>query len=124
MARRQLTSQRFDRDHDIGGKSAVVARRAAGRSVRAADQYRTAGAIAGDLTWHAELGSYAIVAKSLARQQHDLRPYHSRDGDVYSLRRASSSARSCSVSRIQKGSVAARRVPPGNRTLACRRELP
>ena len=38
MARRQLTSQRFDRDHDIGGKSAVVARRAAGRSDRAADQ--------------------------------------------------------------------------------------
>jgi hypothetical protein len=41
---RQLTGQRFDRDHDIGGKSALVARRAVGRPDRAADRYRTAGA--------------------------------------------------------------------------------
>jgi hypothetical protein len=32
--------------------------------------------LAGDLTWHAELDRYAVVAKSLARQEHDLRPYH------------------------------------------------
>jgi hypothetical protein len=29
---------------------------------------------AGDLAWHAELSRYAVVAKPLARQQHDLRP--------------------------------------------------
>jgi hypothetical protein len=32
--------------------------------------------LAGDLAWHAELGCYAIVAKSLARQEHDLRPHY------------------------------------------------
>jgi hypothetical protein len=30
---------------------------------------------AGDLAWHAELGRYAVVAKTPARQEHDLRPY-------------------------------------------------
>jgi hypothetical protein len=30
---------------------------------------------AGDLTWHTELSRYVVVAKVLARQQHDLRPH-------------------------------------------------
>jgi len=32
--------------------------------------------LAGDLAWHAELCRDAVVAKSLARQEHDLRPHH------------------------------------------------
>ena len=63
--------------------------------------------LAGNLTWHAKLGRYDSVANSLASQQYDLRPYHVAVRDVYSLQRASSSLRSCSVSRITKGLVSA-----------------
>jgi hypothetical protein len=31
--------------------------------------------LAGDLAWHAELSRYAVVAKPLARQEHDLRSH-------------------------------------------------
>jgi hypothetical protein len=32
--------------------------------------------LAGDLAWHVEPGRYAVVAKSLARQEYDLGPYN------------------------------------------------
>ena len=62
MARRQLTGQRFDRNHDIGGKSALVAHR---RPIVETGQpigTEPLTPFAGDLARHAELGRYAVVA--------------------------------------------------------------
>jgi hypothetical protein len=73
--------------------------------------------LAGDLAWHAQLGRYAVVAQPLLARSTILARTTSRYGDVYSLRRASSSARSCSVSRITKGLVSAWCVLPGTEDL-------
>jgi integrase len=67
------------RNHNTGGKSALVARRAAARRGPAAARNRSADAIADDLARHAQTCGDAIVAKPvakpLARQEHDLGPH-------------------------------------------------
>jgi hypothetical protein len=77
----------------------------------------------GDLAWHAELSGYAVVAKPLARQEHDLRSH-----DIAIRRRILLAAR------LQFGSLIFgqsdhERAPPRHdgssmlrRTLSCRHE--